>query len=406
MQLQAFCLNKEDEGVVKVRLLEFRIKNIRNVKDDMIRFKGYDAIKLGDFSEQSDILGIEGENGTGKTTFTKAIGLMQSVIKGQELDKRVMNIMRQTASESSIESCFYIHTLTERHIVKYAFGIEIIEEKLVVTKEKLTYSVFSDNRWNKQKTLISYDIRKENFLTPLEKYRAVTRKDRSLKIDLKVAKGLAIERGTSFIFVEAYNLFKEHLEQDNPLIMMIDHLQAYVKNNMLVSSEYANGEIPISTGIGDKFINLYTTNFITEERYQSLCREVEQINVLLAAISPEQQLLMCDQGKQYIVANTLGRKVEIQAIHEEYRVSLSDEASGIKNLISILFYIQRLLEQAYSFVCIDDIDTNLSEKLFRAVMKLIVSRAKGQLLFTARDLFVVETICRDMGARELGKKKL
>ena len=71
-----------------VRLLELQINNLKNVKNGKIEFSNSNiknSLKL----QLGDVLGIYGQNGSGKTTVIDALGILKSILSEIPLEQRV-----------------------------------------------------------------------------------------------------------------------------------------------------------------------------------------------------------------------------------------------------------------------------------------------------------------------------
>ena len=83
-----------------VRLLEIEIINLKNVKNGKINFLNSN-IKETLTLQIGDILGIYGQNGSGKTTVIEALSILKSILVGMPLDDDLKNLI--TYGEKNIE---------------------------------------------------------------------------------------------------------------------------------------------------------------------------------------------------------------------------------------------------------------------------------------------------------------
>ena len=94
------------ENVI-VRLLELQINNLKNVKNGKIEFLNSnikDSLKL----KSGDILGIYGQNGSGKTTTIDALGILKSILSEFPLNKELKNLITFAEKETILFFKFYI----------------------------------------------------------------------------------------------------------------------------------------------------------------------------------------------------------------------------------------------------------------------------------------------------------
>ena len=152
-----------------VRLLEIGIINLKNVKNGKINFLNSN-IKETLTLQIGDILGVYGQNGSGKTTVIEALSILKSILVGMPLDDDLKNLI--TYGEKNIELLFkfYIEIKDKKYIdevyrkfdpflsynnrVKVKFtekGLELYEKVLtnrpkVLTKDENIYTFECDNK--------------------------------------------------------------------------------------------------------------------------------------------------------------------------------------------------------------------------------------------------------------------
>ena len=65
-----------------VRLQEIAIENFKNVGKGIANFQSYRNIKKMEPEDGADILGIYGQNGSGKTALVECLDILKSVMAG------------------------------------------------------------------------------------------------------------------------------------------------------------------------------------------------------------------------------------------------------------------------------------------------------------------------------------
>ena len=76
------------------RLLSVELKNIRNVSSGKLEFSELKETLKGNFSQSSDIIGLYGPNGSGKTAAIDTFDLLKKIVAGKEiLDKANIKII-------------------------------------------------------------------------------------------------------------------------------------------------------------------------------------------------------------------------------------------------------------------------------------------------------------------------
>ena len=85
-----------------VRLLEITIKNLKNVKYGNIVLNNSANIRKEFTLKKADILGIYGQNGSGKTALVEAMGILKSLFTGEQLEKHVLALIADGEMECVI----------------------------------------------------------------------------------------------------------------------------------------------------------------------------------------------------------------------------------------------------------------------------------------------------------------
>jgi len=99
-----------------VRLLELKINNLKNVESGTIELLNSDikdSLKL----KRGDILGIYGQNGSGKTTVIEALGILKKTLTGDQLDESLKNIITYDRENANLYFRFYIETENKKYRV-------------------------------------------------------------------------------------------------------------------------------------------------------------------------------------------------------------------------------------------------------------------------------------------------
>lgn len=118
-----------------IRLENLVIKNIRNLKEVKISMEEYEDLRENNSKEYSNILGLFGPNGSGKTSILYAIDILKTVMSGKNFTAKHINNQNKGAS---ISATFYISDYKKfNYLVDYSFIFtrnNVVDELLKVTK--------------------------------------------------------------------------------------------------------------------------------------------------------------------------------------------------------------------------------------------------------------------------------
>ena len=89
---------------IVVRLSSLTLKNIKNVKNGTIIMPLANERKFE--CSRAEILGIYGQNGSGKTAIVDALYFLQGIITGEELDQRIIDYIDTDSTNAEINAEF------------------------------------------------------------------------------------------------------------------------------------------------------------------------------------------------------------------------------------------------------------------------------------------------------------
>ena len=130
-----------------VRIKRITIKNFKNVKNGTLLFENSKN------SSKSSIVGLYGQNGSGKTALIDAVSILQVILRGAAIPEIFTNYISVDSQRSTLQFEFEIYnsSRTEIYTIYYSFSIEneefsdfidgeISSSKIIVFNESLHYS--------------------------------------------------------------------------------------------------------------------------------------------------------------------------------------------------------------------------------------------------------------------------
>lgn len=392
-----------------VRIQRIELENFKNVLNGIIEFKS-NPKNEENYNPNAEIIGIYGQNGSGKTALVNACDFIKKIMEGFSLPKDTANYINVFSKTASISIDFYIQTNKNKYLVNYTIELEKIRENNVkISKEVISYSIKKE-KWTNKVPSLCYDSNNiEDFLTPKSKFNEIILQDKENLVNIKVAQKLAVEKNKSFIFNEdVKEIFKKSLK-DKEIITIIDTLTYFSRCNFFVIKNEHSGIIsldylmPFSFRLeeseriasGDIAIGLNGPSYVDESEYSIITKVVTQMNIVLNKIVPDLKVELHNYGKEINEKGKETLKVELLSVKEDINLPIKYESEGIKKIISILSTLIAMYNNKSICVVVDELDSGIYEFLLGEILSVIEKGGKGQLIFTSHNLRPLEILNKD-----------
>lgn len=389
-----------------VRIEEIKINGIKNVCHGEISFNEFNNILKGNFHDLKSVLGIYGQNGSGKTTVLEVTKLLKNILIGNKLPDSFDKFINNECQNAEISYTFFINSTTSTQLITYTFLIGLIDEKYQIYSEKIVSKEYSEteNKWKPQVTLIECN-NQEIILKKL-----ANKISKESLIELRVAQD--IDKGTSFIFHKRNNkILIEQLtsnkQSDNQrlvdvlrLLPLYAHTSLIIIENDVMGSINLNSYVPINLYLSSNDslkmreipVNLLKPNEMPIEVFEDLEMVIKQIDLVLNAMIPSLQLKIANQKNQILKNGELGISFEIVSLRNNKQIPLKYESEGIKRLISVISSMIAAFNNYSICLMIDEFDSGIFEYLLGELVEIIDESAKGQFVFTSHNLRALEKL--------------
>lgn len=270
-----------------VRLLGIQIFNLKNVKKGKMSFLNSNvkktlALQLG------DILGIYGQNGSGKTTIIEVLSILKSILTTVPLDSELKNLITYGEENTVLLFKFYIEFKDKKYVVDYEITIEKTKDNsVVISKEIIKYSICIDSKWKNTQLLIKMPF--NNKSSQINKYYENSSKQDNL-LKILVNQGISQKLRISSIF---FSENRAMLKKDTDLSFIINALEYYGMLNLFIVSNKDIGMITLNLLLPFKIKNLNSCGdlpiqidknenvVVNEQIYPSVEKTIEEINIVL-----------------------------------------------------------------------------------------------------------------------------
>lgn len=361
---------------MKIFMLSFKVNGVKNIEKD-IEINFYNKT-LKRFSPcGSNVKGIFGPNGIGKTSIIKGMDILRKISLNDNYLTNDFNliildkIINKKIEKASLEIEFlviddkkkksrYVHSITiaitSPKEIKILF--ENIKKKDPNT-DQIVGEILIENGIIKNDSLHKDDLKSE--IVDITKNLLEKRSIVNI-VKPSVLKSIDLEK-------IRYFYRKLHIKIDRE----DSHLGYALMDNPL------KDDIPFNDSIGNYDMIISKNNLPIFEDY--LRRMTEFLKIFkpnLRNIEYEKK-----EGKEEYYINIL-------FVYDDYKVNYEFESMGIKNLFSLFTYFRALSQD--EVVVIDEIDTSIHDIYLNKLIEFFAVDGKGQLVFTAHNITLLQTL--------------
>lgn len=406
--------------MLSIRLTKARLINVKNVEDGILSFKSPRGFN------RSSLLGLYGQNGSGKTALIEALGLLKCVLSGDQVPNAYADLISSGKEYSQFDYQFEIFTGSFNYEVIYSFKTRVVKlehesqkigqdsdfRRIEIFDEILKFASKGEHPMRMTEVM---NTDSQLPFGPKSKYEELLGSVKEIETDLIVEKRLSSELARSFIFSPKFILClgkeakrKSGLTTERPLIqdavLVLATLSTYARAHLFVigtkelnltSFELLKLHATYKQITVSVSFNLSGPTMIREELLGSFRSSIRGMNIVLSQIIPGMTIDMVDLGPQL---NSKGEKVvlvELLSRRDNQAIPLRCESEGIKKIVSVLQLLIFAFNQPYVTVAIDEIDSGIFEYLLGEMLKIIAEQGKGQLIFTSHNLRPLETIDKE-----------
>lgn len=403
-----------------VRLEDIVIKNLKNVEYGHINFN------LHKMNSQANILGLYGQNGSGKTVLIDALHILKQLLMGQRLSEKLVDYITLGAPAAELNFTFSVVYGDVKMWAYYDVDLikemainnsnteneQSVKEIIVVDREKLQYKV-ENPKWSIRKTVIA-DTKTDSVFVPNNKFNLLFGKSDESITDFLVDKRVTRVESKSFLFSGVFikrlasrkTIFQGN-EEGQYIGMIIDSLVQYGNHDLFVVLTMHSGlnslnilplEIIIKNDnigrIGTITLPLDSSHVLPVVIVDEINNIIKMMNLVLSAIIPDLKIEMSDLGNALLKNGEQGRRVELVSVKGDKKIPLTYESEGIRKIISILSLLIAVYNRPSVTIAIDELDAGIFEYLLGEILRIIAEKGKGQLIFTSHNLRPLETLSK------------
>ncbi|MDT2010683.1 AAA family ATPase [Carnobacterium divergens] len=378
-----------DNSTIKIKSIH--LENIKNVCNGTIDFS--------DGKKQLNVLGVYGQNGSGKTALIDSLAMIRILMLGERLNSGEIDLLTDgEISKVDIEIQF-----NEEYEINYLVSLCKINQNVKILKEIMYMKKLE--KFQRKSLIFEYSSSDE-----MATIDFAGKKDRPYneneRVKLLTAVALAEENETSFLFSDRIRTFindKENKEIINPNLCQVvnSFCTEFARNLFLYSNKlsgiiYAEIFLPMSFQVDNASglvpLPIDASEEIPESLYLTAKSIFEQINKVLPKLIPGLTVNLRVEDKSKNLDGETEYKVAVDSERSGNSIPFKKESDGIKKIVSILSTLINVYNSPNVIAAIDELDAGIFEFLLGEIVEVLSDDAKGQLIFTSHNLRALEIL--------------
>lgn len=394
-----------------VRLASLTLNNIKNVKNGTIVMPM--ANKKTAKPGNSEILGIYGQNGSGKTAVIDTLYYLQKIMIGEKIDPNIADYVDVDETDAEINAEFNIFEDSVIYEVGYHIVFSKINGDVCIEKENLDCAINRDGKRTNKNIFMEYQRSdEETIFKPAKRLKELVGKSKNAQMELMVAKKIAEKSNCSYVFGESSrDIFSQNTNEEfMDYSKIITNLFFFaLKDLFVIRNEHsgmitANFLLPMAFRVekklkgfkGDFAVSLREPTTLNQEQKELLNDIVKQINMVLYTIIPGMKIEIKDYGKQALDSGEDGWKIELMSVRDGRNpIPIRMESDGIIKIVSILNALIQAFANSSICLVIDELDAGIFEYMLGEMLDVFAKSAKGQLIFTSHNLRPLEMLQKE-----------
>jgi len=378
--------------------MKYSVRGIKNL-DEWAELSFYNKTIKKPFSMQKyNIKGIYGTNGAGKSGIIRSVEILKFLIidpnylinpfvqrqLGDLINKKTRTLEIQIEflhqADQAILMYYYTVTIERNSIGVYGISSETLSFKNALSRNAVMKEVYRtesgslftsyEDEYNHQLTEITKNLLNHSTLPSI----FISRKE--LVLDEKMNDD--IWNGLASLSFFAANLFIYMDHGDDHLSYYMDDYfdtETVFDHKTMETVSYQTARLNGRSSSAFSAEKIY----VKKDMYSAFERKVRQLSVFLCMFKDDLLDIKIDKRE-----DTEDFVCSLIMDYGEYTINAEFESTGIKKLIRLFDYLDKMVQGGIVFI--DEFDANLHDVYLCALLEYLMENAKGQLCFTTHNI--------------------
>lgn len=409
----------------EVRLETIEINNFKNVKHGILSFVS------GKKENSCEMIGVYGQNGSGKTALIDTLSILKTLLCGKNLPKKTIDFINIDSEETVLSFVFNIFE-KETNLstkLKYTFCIAKTQNDMdnntddnndnlefipVVRWEELSLQISENGKIIKKMTPFINTFSANAPFLPQSKFSTLIDENIYNRNDLMLSKRMSEYSSRSYIFSRSFvNIIRKSYKQDDEncadKINFVNAFESFIyygnyrlfifdtSDSAMVNQDILKISFNIQNSDKTKLngfipLPINGNGLIPLEDYNLVCNLIENMNIVLQQIIPGLTVSVRKLNNELSENNMEMCRIQLISNKNSKPIPLYYESEGIKKIFTILQLLINVYNRFSFTVAIDELDSGVFEYLLGELIRIISTKGKGQLIFTSHNLRPLETL--------------
>ena len=128
-------------GSYVVRILKSELWNFKNVKHGVVKYMNYGCVQKYGEIQKKDIVGIYGQNGSGKTALVESLDILKHILLGTEISYDEYAGIISEENDTQLATLFLLEKDNLKYRIEYKVTLRTNkkDEKIDIIEERLNY---------------------------------------------------------------------------------------------------------------------------------------------------------------------------------------------------------------------------------------------------------------------------